>query len=100
MLNEVPVQVRQSHEERVYFPFLADRKGNLIADERHHNFKAHNQGHSLVVISGPLQSEEIRHSASGTERRCVRGIIFKIIEICTMICNLFDGPIRKQLHIH
>ena len=55
MLNEVPVQVRQSHEEKVNFPFLANRTGNLIADERHHNFKAHNRGHSLVVTSGPLQ---------------------------------------------
>ena len=64
MLNKVPVQIRQSYEEKVNFPFLADRRGNLVAQERHHYFKIGSRGRSLVVINGP------------GPRRCVRGIIF------------------------
>lgn len=80
ILIKVAAQVQYGHEVKVDFPFFTDRTGNLINREWHDNPKNHVRGQSRVFNYGPLQSGRIRHRASGTERRCVRGFIFYAME--------------------
>jgi hypothetical protein len=82
MKIKVLAQVSQIHKEELHFTLLTDRASDLVPHQRHHIFTIPTHIHirSRVVDGSPFPSGKIRHSASGTERRCVRGYFVNIIE--------------------